>query len=80
MRLAGPVLVLDAERCTGCGFCVGACPAQALDVSSGRAVIDKERCVACYCCAELCPSGAPRLTSPLSVRAWQDLWRSRRKR
>jgi len=38
LRLGAPALpVLDAERCSGCGACIGPCPAGAISVSPGEA-------------------------------------------
>lgn len=47
-----------ADTCVGCGDCVTMCPADAIQLSDGRAVIDDERCRRCLCCHEACPAGA----------------------
>lgn len=40
--------------CTGCGYCAGICPAQAMRMDAGRVRIDAAKCIRCYCCHELC--------------------------
>ncbi len=40
--------------CTGCGYCAGICPAQAMRMEGGKVLIDAAKCIRCYCCHELC--------------------------
>lgn len=58
------VVVVDEERCKGCGFCVEACPHKLLMLSEKKlnkggyhpaVIISQEDCVACALCAEVCP-------------------------
>ena len=51
---------LQKERCTGCGACVGACPAGCIRMTADKEgflypEIEKERCTACGICAKTCP-------------------------
>lgn len=58
-------LVLDVERCKGCGYCVSACPQDLIKINNtynrkGYPVAsfkskDAENCRACKLCAEVCP-------------------------
>ena len=49
---------VDERRCTGCGDCVEACPAGAIELLEGVAQIDGELCCACEACLDACPVGA----------------------
>ncbi len=56
-------VVIDKDRCKGCGLCIAACPNQVLAFSgelnkSGYNVVymeDPEACVGCAFCAQTCP-------------------------
>ncbi len=48
--------IIDAGRCTGCGDCVAACPANALALVDGTAVLVKPAaCNYCGDCEAICP-------------------------
>ncbi|MCX9010740.1 MAG: DUF362 domain-containing protein [Candidatus Methanoperedens sp.] len=42
------------SRCTLCGSCIEACPAEALRKGKKMPVIDRKLCIRCYCCQEVC--------------------------
>jgi len=51
---------IDSRRCTGCGWCVAACPDHllSLQVQSGRktsVLHDAGRCTGCRLCERRCP-------------------------
>jgi NAD-dependent dihydropyrimidine dehydrogenase PreA subunit len=56
------VIVIDAERCTGCAACMEVCPTGALYLVEGKAMVDGALCSECEACLEACPSGAITLT------------------
>lgn len=60
------LVVIDQERCKGCGLCMEACPLGVLGFSgkynsSGYNVatmIHPEKCTGCAICAQVCPDVA----------------------
>lgn len=53
-----PELMVDAERCRGCGLCLRGCSRRAISIGAdGRAVTDRGLCAACGACVDWCPEG-----------------------
>ncbi len=55
-------VIIDKERCKGCGLCISVCPKKILSLSKDRnkkgfhyAVTKKEGCTGCASCATICP-------------------------
>ena len=57
-------VVVDNERCKGCGLCVNACPQKVLQLSAkvnakgynyAEMTADAEKCVGCASCGIVCP-------------------------
>lgn len=46
------------ERCSGCGWCVRECPAEAISIVNGKAAWVKDRCFYCLRCINGCPNNA----------------------
>ena len=58
-----PSEVYLAERCTGCGDCMEACPENALSRTAGGILPDPARCAHCGRCVAACPAGARESTA-----------------
>jgi len=48
------VVIVDEEKCTGCGACEESCPVEAIKVD-GKAKVDEETCIDCGTCIDECP-------------------------
>jgi NAD-dependent dihydropyrimidine dehydrogenase PreA subunit len=51
-------VIVDLEKCTGCGTCEEGCPVEAIKVENEKAVVDEETCVDCGTCIEECSESA----------------------
>jgi len=52
-------LVLDTDRCFGCGLCEMVCPHAVFEVVEGKShLIDKDACMECGACALNCSTNA----------------------
>jgi formate hydrogenlyase subunit 6/NADH:ubiquinone oxidoreductase subunit I len=68
-------IAFDNSKCTGCGICARACPADSIAVENKKAKLKptdgsfntKEgigQCMSCGDCVAICPKGAIRITKP----------------
>ena len=54
-----PRVIVDEEKCEGCGECVDTCPAEVLEMQGEKAVvINEDECLECESCVEVCEPGA----------------------
>ena len=51
-------VLIDQEKCNGCGLCVDACPLQAISLENDKAKVDKDACTECGQCVDECPNKA----------------------
>lgn len=51
------MIIIDSEKCIGCGLCAADCPADKLTVEDGKAVYSPG-CIQCGHCVAVCPRGA----------------------
>jgi NAD-dependent dihydropyrimidine dehydrogenase PreA subunit len=54
-------VIIDANKCTGCGLCLYECGSLVFDFDSDsyRAVVTRNQfCVDCFICQETCPEQA----------------------
>lgn len=71
-------ILIDTNRCVGCGICEGNCPFGAIEVRNGKAVAG-DQCTMCGACVEGCPAGALRLPEKEPVAAedmgdYRNVW------
>jgi ferredoxin len=65
---------IDPARCTGCGWCVGACPPhvlslETLDGKKTSTLHEAPACTGCAKCAVVCPFGAITMVRRTGLRA-----------
>lgn len=53
------------SKCTGCGVCMRACPADAIEIRNQRAYMKRGKCIMCLCCHEMCPENAVDIKLPM---------------
>ena len=51
------MILVNEEKCLGCGECLAWCPEDALSVWA-LAKVDQDRCTECLTCIDYCPVNA----------------------
>ena len=52
-------VLVDQEKCTGCGECIEACPGEVYELADGKAVAaNTDECHGCHTCEDVCPADA----------------------
>jgi NAD-dependent dihydropyrimidine dehydrogenase PreA subunit len=52
-------LVLDVQKCIGCGLCTEVCPHAVFEMDQNKArIVDFNACMECGACVTNCPVGA----------------------
>ncbi|AEB08436.1 electron transfer flavoprotein subunit alpha [Desulfobacca acetoxidans] len=65
-------VIINLERCTGCGQCLDACPFGLLYLLDGRLMVD-DGCTLCGACVEVCEYGA--LSLPATEAGSSEVYR-----
>ena len=55
------VIMVDAEKCTGCGTCISRCQMEAISLQDNQAVVDTSKCIGCGLCTSTCINDAMAL-------------------
>lgn len=55
-------VVIDKEKCIGCGLCAKDCVGFAIQVIDGAASVNGQGCIKCGHCEAICPQGAVTIT------------------
>lgn len=52
-------VIVDSEKCVGCGECVDICPVEVYELKDGKSdPVNYEECVGCESCVEVCSTDA----------------------
>lgn len=48
-------VIVDTDKCTGCGECIDICPVEVFELDEGKSVpINESECLGCESCVEVC--------------------------
>ncbi|MHA1783834.1 MAG: ATP-binding protein [Candidatus Helarchaeota archaeon] len=52
-------IVVDLDKCTGCGTCVDVCPSGVYELKGDKtSVVAEDECIECLACQDQCPENA----------------------
>ena len=55
-------VIIEKEKCIGCGLCKKDCVGFDIDLSDGKAYANGKSCILCGHCEAICPNGAIKIT------------------
>jgi len=55
-------VLIDREKCIGCGSCIADCQRHVLEIQNGKTVVINPHCLKCGHCLAICPQNAVKLT------------------
>jgi len=51
-------VVINKDKCTGCGECINVCLVEAIKLIDNIAVVNENECISCGACISSCPNDA----------------------
>lgn len=54
-------IIINHEKCIGCGLCVNDCPSSHLYIKNKKAQVSETACIECGHCFAICPANAVRI-------------------
>ncbi|MBF0258659.1 MAG: nitroreductase family protein [Desulfamplus sp.] len=56
-------VIIDQNRCSGCGLCIKICPSDTISLKDGKAHVTGDRSLSCGHCMAICPEAAISINS-----------------
>ena len=65
ISVAEEFIIIDAQKCTGCGCCMTICGGDVFEIKGEKAVAaNVDKCLECGTCEIVCPAGAITFNIP----------------